>query len=83
MILNIYIYIYILIYFLLIDMQLLKGLSGDEALSFKFGLSLQKHSQSLYVRINHLINLVTNINLIKKKICKFVAKIKKFISIKI
>jgi len=66
MILNIY--IYILIYFLLIDMQLLKGLSGDEALSFKFGLSLQKHSQSLYVRINHLINSVTNINLIKKKL---------------
>jgi hypothetical protein len=58
-------------------MQLLKGLSGDEALSFKFGLSLQKHSQSLYVRINHLINSVTNINLIKKKNCKFVAKIKK------
>ena len=49
-------------------MQLLKGLSGDEALSFKFGLSLQKHSQSLYVRINHLINSVTNINLIKKKL---------------
>jgi len=83
MILNIYIYIYILIYFLLIDMQLLKGLSGDEALSFKFGLSLQKHSQSLYVRINHLINSVTNINLIKKKNCKFVAKIKKILSIKI
>jgi hypothetical protein len=55
-------------------MQLLKGLSGDEALSFKFGLSLQKHSQSLYVRINHLINSVTNINLIKKKIANLLQK---------
>jgi hypothetical protein len=58
-------------------MQLLKGLSGDEALSFKFGLSLQKHSQSLYVRINHLINSVTNINLINKKKLQICCKNKK------